>query len=578
MKNNKMSNETQGLLNNDDYVILDNPLASPKFIRALKRGEYEPLSLKDTYTPKLFYEIVSRINTGLLEGVKNNENIIIEVQTKEFAQDIGAMNNGNFYTDIKNVAEYLSDIKIVFKGLDGLNTRVGVVTKTKTDEKGKIVLYVDSELATRILEVKEKSNFSFLKSNLFRLQNGQAIRLYPFFKSWLNKGRYETDLKRFKVQFGYDTKGYDRFNRFEKFVLEPATEEINAKTDIIIKYELTGDNIGGARPRIKGLIFYITAKDKAKQLPTGERHQTVAPQPETTTTPLKTKPIEKSKPQTGKDKPSEADLVVLGERLKLNQNQIQTIIGELKGDYIRTFEVLQGCINENKAKTINSPFAYIITSLTTLGIGLYEQEQVKAQKKEAERIEKEKQATIEKIQREYQERKTKQFTELYNKATDAIKQGFLQDFKPQTKNGYNPYINQQGEIKPSGIYKIGEALAEAKGIGLEQRQSKFRNEVFEKYSYQIGYDEHDQVVILGLFENVEQTPPQGQEPQRTAEQLTENKKKYQAQKRQPKTAAPKTEKPQAIEKTPPAPMLIQEPIKEEPTTQKPKSFFQKIFG
>jgi sRNA-binding protein len=69
----------------------------------------------------------------------------------------------------------------------------------------------------------------------------------------------------------------------------------------------------------------------------------------------------------------------------------------------------------------------------------------------------------------------------------------------------------------------------------------------------------------------EPTTPQEQEPQRTAEQLAENKKKYQAIKRQPKTAAPKTTESKATAKTPPAPAHIQEPI-----TEKPKSFFQKL--
>ena len=578
MKQDKMS--IQNLQNDSNYIVLDNPFSNPKFIKQLSKTEYK-IAKTDTYTLKLFAELLSRLNYEALENTTKANQIEIEINIKDFLEQIGVEHN-NGYNYVIEAAHYLKTLIIQWKE-DGIYKESVFVSYSEHNPKtGKVNLFVPQQFAKRVLDVGMKENFSFLKQNLFKLDNNQAIKLYQFFKQWQNKGRYETDLVRFKEQFGYNTSGYKDFNRFRERVLEPATKEINKKTDILVSYQTTGDNLDGARPRVKGLIFYITAKDKAKQLPTGERHQTAAPQPEATNNEPKTKPIERTKPpQTTTDTPSEADLLVLAEKLKLNPNQIQTIIGELKGDYVRTFEVLQGCINENKVKTINSPFAYIITSLSTLGVGIYQQERTKAKKKEADRIEKEKQATIERIQKEYQERKKKQFTEIYNKATDQEKQYFVESLKSQKISDL--YITKQGEIKPHGIYTIGEALAETKGIGLEQRQAKFRNEVFERYSFQIGYDQNDQVLIIGLFENIEQnqeaeskaTEPKAtaQEPTQTAEQLAENKKRYQATKRQPKTAAaPKTEKSQQAQKAPPAPADIQEPIK----TKKPKSIIQKL--
>jgi plasmid replication initiation protein len=390
MKNHKMTQaQIESLQNDANYVIGDNPISTAKFMRAISKGEYKPLSVKDTYTPKLFYEMVSRIKPQDLENIKINENIEIEIEVKKFAEAIGAINNNNFYNDIKNTAEYLSDIKVVFKTYDGFNTRVGLVSKTKTDEKGKITLYVDSELARKILDVKDNGNFSFLKSNVFVLQSGQAIKLYPFLKSWLNKGIYttypkdgKTGLETFKEQLGYNTSGYIRYNTFRSKVLEPAITEINEKTDINVSYQPTGDNLDSKKPRIDGLIFYIKAKDKIKQL--AEQQQTP---PKQDTQPEK--PIVQKTAQS--NEPSEAEIIVLGEKLKLSLIQIQTIIGELKGNHIRAFEVLQGCINEGKTKTINSNFAYIITSLSTLGIGLWQEQKEKKQKAELQKAEKEKQ-------------------------------------------------------------------------------------------------------------------------------------------------------------------------------------------
>lgn len=568
-----MSKETDGLLSNPDYVILDNPLANPKFIRLLGKEKQELIS--DTYTPKLFYEIISKLTPEHLQNIVENQNIKLEIKIKPFLNEIGAneKNYKNLIISVKALQTTLLEWK---EGDKFLSTPI--ITFAEHEPKsGKVDIQIHEKLVKRILEVKEKGNFSFLKSNIFLLQSSQAIKLYPFFKSWLNKGRYETDLKRFKTQFGYE--GYERFNMFEIRVLIPATQEINEKTDIIVKYELTGDNIGGARPRVKGLIFYITAKEKLKQLPTGERH----PQPKDEKTHIsnliKTVAPQKQTAQPPKiqiaDQPSHAQIIELGEKLKLNNIQVQTIMDELKGNHIRAFEVLQGCINEGKAKTINSNFAYIIGSINTLGVGLWQQEQEKAKKKEAEKIEREKQAIIQKIQTEYQERKKAQFLKLYEKASDQEKAELLEHIR-ETKTieslgvKRNYYINKETQkLNEGGEVLAGSILAEQKNTGIEVRQNKYRNEVFEKYSYTIGYDQDDQVIILGIFENIEPqpTPPPSIE---ATEPTAEPQKK--AEVVRPKA---KREPKKAIKKEPTPPQTIEQKQPKEQKETK-KGFFSSI--
>jgi hypothetical protein len=258
---------------------------------------------------------------------------------------------------------------------------------------------------------------------------------------------------------------------------------------------------------------------------------------------------------------------------------------ELKGNHIRAFEVLQGCINEGKAKIINSNFAYIIGSINTLGVGLWQQEQAKAKKKEAEKIEKDKQATIQKIQTEYQERKKAQFLKIYEKASDQEKAELLENIR-ETKAieslgvKRNYYINKETQkLNEGGEILAGSILAEQKNTGIEVRQNKYRNEVFEKYSYQIGYDENDQVIILGLFENVEQqpTPPQSieateptAEPKKKAEVIKPQEQKTKVKiKREPKKV--KNKEPATTEPTPSQPT-------EQPQDKKQtkKGFFSSI--
>ncbi len=57
-----------------DYVILNNPLASPKFIRLIGKGK--EMTINDTYTPKIFYEIASQLTPQHLENIQRNQSVV----------------------------------------------------------------------------------------------------------------------------------------------------------------------------------------------------------------------------------------------------------------------------------------------------------------------------------------------------------------------------------------------------------------------------------------------------------------------------------------------------------------------
>lgn len=501
-----MKKEIKSMQDDEKYIVLNNPLRNPKFIRKIGKGKESIIN--ETYTPKIFYEIVSRLKPEHLEGIKRNESIFFDLQIKDFLEEIGA-NGKNFKHLIQSVEALQSTI---LKWKDGDNvTSVPIISKSIHNEKtGKIELFIDSDLARRILEVKDKENFSFLKSNVFRLQNAQAIRLYPFFKSWLNycyneetgkKQSYDDDLQRFKVRFGYDSKGYERFGNFRKYVLDPAREEINEKTDININYETVGENLDGKRPRVTGLKFWIFPKDKVKKLDTGERHEE---QNKTQKQVVKQgEPKERlQKKQDMADTPSQFDINQLGEKIRLNPEQIQSLISKLDGNNIRVWEVLQGCVNESKTNNIKSAFAYIInpSSLNTLGLGLWQNKKDQAIKHQIQQEEKEKRNLLENIQTEYKQRKYKQFSTIYSNATEENKNRIYEFIKEtfviESLGIKRNYYLKGNELNEGGISKAGEILADEKGIGKDHRQNKFRNEIFEKYKIQIGFDEKDEVVFL----------------------------------------------------------------------------------
>lgn len=463
-----MSKEIEALQKNPDFVILNNPLSNPKFVRAISKTETKALSIRDIYTPKLFYEIASRLKPEDLEHIKTTESVKIEIQTKQFAEAIGATSNSNFYTDLKNTAEYLASLRVPFKGKDGLQTTVGIVTKTKTDEKGKIILFIDGELAQKILEVTDHGNFSFLKEYIFGLQNGQAIKLYPFFKSWLNHGKYETGLDRFKEQFGYNTSGYRFWNNFEAKVLKQAIQEISNKTDIVVTYETTGENLDGKRPRVTGLIFRITAKEKTKTLPNGELHAkpTTKVEPTETAAPP---PTPQEQPQTvsvqavpivKNNEPSTQEITEMMQKIdsSITPEQV-TVLIEFYNP-VRVWEMAKGALAEHKKKPIHNLIGFIKKSADMLGLGLWnkehEKKEVKA-KEESKASQKEKEQTIiKKIIEEYDKRATEEFLKKYNSMTPEEQDEAIQEIKKEEWTRRMYFDKATGEILEDGKRLIGQ--------------------------------------------------------------------------------------------------------------------------
>lgn len=499
----EMSKEIEALQKNPDFVILNNPLSSPKFVRAISKKESEPLSLRDIYTPKLFYEIASRLKPEDLEHIKTTESIIIEIQTKQFAEAIGATNNNNFYKDLKNTADYLMSVKVPFKGKDGLPTNVGIVTKTKTDEKGKIILFIDGELAQKILEVTDHGNFSFLKEYIFGLQNGQAIKLYPFFKSWVNHGKYETGLDRFKEQFGYNTSGYRFWNNFEAKVLKQAIQEIGNKTDIIVTYETTGENLDGKRPRVTGLIFRITAKNKTKTLPNGQPHAkpTQKVEPTETAAPPPT-PQEQPQTVTAQDKatPDSKELYDLFKKITIKQKPDEITASVLIDGWVQLlgFELVKdGFLGMIATKAHPETVAFFTPDNFKKYTGYSKKQEEQEAKKRAEqenrKKEQNKKRLIDEIKKNYEQEKREHFKKKYNELEPDQKAQYIEQVWSENENK-KIYFRDGNKTFPNSyaIEKIGELVRFPDGY---DSKAMLKNYALSKYNIQINFDQNDEIII-----------------------------------------------------------------------------------
>lgn len=469
-----------------DYVILRNPLASPKFVRMI--GANKSIEVTDIYTPKIFYEIASRLTPEHLVNIKRNESIIMDLSIKDFLESIGA--NSKNYKYLIDSIKILQNSSLEWRDeeLSG-DITTSVITKSIHYYKsGKVELFIDSDIARKILEIQEDGNFSFLKNNVFRLQNAQAIRLYPFFKSWLNFGRYSTDLVRFKDKFGYNTSGYRFWNNFEERVLKPATEEINEKTDIYITYEPTGESLESQRPRIKGLNFRINKKDDIKILseasPTpGEPHIDTAPQPRL----------------FEKDEQVE-ELFVLLKKIKIQEEPteltakalIESLISGI--GYQGVKDGLLGMI-DSKAKPKTIAF---FTSENLLKYPGFEQSQKEQEERKRENREREqekltKQRTIEELKKIYQTQRSEYLKKVYSDLDEEVKTKEITELW-ESSGAKVVYFRNQNKEEPNifAVTRIAEKYAFPGGYDEKKHIKHF---ALKNFNLQIDHDEKGEIVI-----------------------------------------------------------------------------------
>jgi hypothetical protein len=270
MAKKQQSEVIKNLQNNSDFVILNNPLATPKFVRKLGKGK--EVALTEVYTPKLFYDIISRLTTEHLEQIENGKDVIkLTISIGNFLNSISTGNSKSLYRHVIDCIDLLQTTQVKWKEGEGEGEKEsGTAIITHYDyhpRQGKVDVFLYKEFVKQVLQVTQNEHFSFLKKHLHFLQNAQAIKLFPFFLSWKNKGMVEMSIEAFKQKCGYDTEGYKKFNNLRLKVLEPALAEINAKTDLKIDYKLLGENLQGIRQRVTGIQFFISEKERLKELP-----------------------------------------------------------------------------------------------------------------------------------------------------------------------------------------------------------------------------------------------------------------------------------------------------------------------
>lgn len=103
-------------------------------------------------------------------------------------------------------------------------------------KEGIITFKIDSDLKPYLLEL-QKNFSSYYLANIMRLTSEYAIRIYEMMKQYQKIGSRTIELSELHELFQTPKSYRARYNNFKQFVLEQATKDINAKTDINIGYK-----------------------------------------------------------------------------------------------------------------------------------------------------------------------------------------------------------------------------------------------------------------------------------------------------------------------------------------------------
>ncbi len=214
--------------------------------------------------------IVDSRETG--EGLSTDKPLRIEA--KRYAEVFNTTLD-NAYQRLKEAEDSLFKRQFRFIDADGKHIKSRWIQDTRyLDNEGALEITftrVVVEAITRI-DGKEINFTKYLLEQTAQMKSYYSVRLYELLIQWKgNKGKTPLfELQHFKEQLGLELTEYQRMYDFKKYVLESSIKEINAKSDITVKYE----QVKQGRKIIGFKFFFTPKKTKEKQVKPSETWKT----------------------------------------------------------------------------------------------------------------------------------------------------------------------------------------------------------------------------------------------------------------------------------------------------------------
>ena len=188
---------------------------------------------------RLIYHILSRLNP---QSQKQSYTVKVE----DFANDFPQMNIKHVYNQVKDAIEKLWKREIVFIDENDKVTKIRWFSSQQyQDKQAFLKVSFSNEVMPLIFELKQKYT-TMLLENFKSLDSVYSLRLYELLCQYQSMGKREITVEDLRFFLDCIDK-YTLFKKLKQVVIEPAIEEINAKTNLLIhkvEYKRIGRKIG----------------------------------------------------------------------------------------------------------------------------------------------------------------------------------------------------------------------------------------------------------------------------------------------------------------------------------------------
>lgn len=167
------------------------------------------------------------------------------------------------YETFEKLLHNLQDTTIYLKHLDGKYDRIKPFPTLTFDKDNK---EIRAEINSNLLEMVGQIKNNFTKYSLqefINLKYSHSKRIYQFIKRWVSFRERKISLLELKKYLDCNTDGYLLYKDFNRTILKKAVDEINKKTNLVVKYETIKYKLDGEkRASVKEILFKFYEKQK----------------------------------------------------------------------------------------------------------------------------------------------------------------------------------------------------------------------------------------------------------------------------------------------------------------------------